>query len=90
MQLTRDVFGALGEDLGAGRWSVRAQVRPLISFVWLAAFLMALGGVIAACDRRYRVALPSPEATPVPPVAAVPPASARSAARGDVLPGSAG
>jgi cytochrome c-type biogenesis protein CcmF len=90
MQLTRDVFGALGEDLGAGRWSVRAQVRPLISFVWLAAFLMALGGVIAACDRRYRVALPSPEAAPVPPVAAVPPASARSAAAGDVLPGSVG
>jgi cytochrome c-type biogenesis protein CcmF len=54
MQLTRDIFAALGEDLGAGRWSVRAQVRPLINYVWLAAFLMALGGVIAAMDRRYR------------------------------------
>ena len=54
MQLTRDIFAALGEDLGAGRWSVRAQVRPLINYVWLAAFLMALGGVIAATDRRYR------------------------------------
>ncbi len=54
MQLTRDVFAALGEDLGAGRWSVRAQVRPLINYVWLAAFLMAIGGVIAAMDRRYR------------------------------------
>ena len=55
MQLSRDIFAALGEDLGAGRWSVRAQVRPLINYVWLAAFLMALGGIIAACDRRYRV-----------------------------------
>lgn len=54
MQLTRDIFAALGEDLGAGRWSVRAQVRPLINYVWFAAFLMALGGVIAASDRRYR------------------------------------
>ena len=54
MQLTRDIFAALGEDLGAGRWSVRAQVRPLINYVWLAAFLMALGGLIAASDRRYR------------------------------------
>ena len=44
----------LGEDLGAGRWSVRAQVRPLINYVWLAALLMAIGGIIAACDRRYR------------------------------------
>ena len=54
MQWTRDIFAALGEDLGAGRWSVRAQVRPLINYVWFAAFLMALGGVIAAADRRYR------------------------------------
>jgi cytochrome c-type biogenesis protein CcmF len=54
MQLSRDIFAALGEDLGAGRWSVRAQVRPLINYVWLAAFFMALGGLIAASDRRYR------------------------------------
>ncbi|MEY3136828.1 MAG: hypothetical protein RL580_560 [Pseudomonadota bacterium] len=54
MQWTRDVFVALGEDLGAGRWSVRAQVRPLINYVWFAAVLMALGGIWAACDRRYR------------------------------------
>ena len=54
MQLGRDIFAALGEDLGAGRWSVRAQVRPLINYVWLAAVLMALGGVLAAADARYR------------------------------------
>ncbi len=56
MQWGRDVFAALGEDLGAGRWSVRAQIRPLINHMWFAALLMALGGVIAACDRRYRTA----------------------------------
>ncbi|MGC4111421.1 MAG: heme lyase CcmF/NrfE family subunit [Nocardioides sp.] len=49
-----DLFAALGEDLGAGRWSIRAQLRPLIDYVWLAAALMALGGGIAASDRRYR------------------------------------
>src|SRR5688572_7870878 len=49
-----DLFAALGEDLGASRWSVRAQLRPLINYVWLAAGLMALGGAIAASDRRYR------------------------------------
>ena len=47
---------ALGEDLGAGRWSVRIQIRPLVSLVWLAAFIMALGGSLAASDRRYRTA----------------------------------
>jgi cytochrome c-type biogenesis protein CcmF len=50
----RNVFAALGEDLGGGRWSVRAQIRPLVNYIWLAAFLMALGGAIAASDRRYR------------------------------------
>jgi cytochrome c-type biogenesis protein CcmF len=47
---------ALGEDLGAGRWSVRVQIRPLVSLVWIAAFIMALGGALAASDRRYRTA----------------------------------
>jgi cytochrome c-type biogenesis protein CcmF len=45
---------ALGEALGAGRWSGRVQVRPLVSRVWLAALIMAIGGAIAASDRRYR------------------------------------
>jgi cytochrome c-type biogenesis protein CcmF len=50
-----DLFAALGEDLGGGRWSLRAQLRPLIHYVWFAAALMALGGGIAASDRRYRL-----------------------------------
>jgi cytochrome c-type biogenesis protein CcmF len=49
-----DLFAALGDDLGAGRWSFRAQIRPLIDYVWYAAGLMALGGALAATDRRYR------------------------------------
>jgi cytochrome c-type biogenesis protein CcmF len=59
-----DLFVALGEDLGAGRWSIRAQVRPLINFVWLGTFVMALGGALAASDRRYRLAR-STESAPV-------------------------
>jgi cytochrome c-type biogenesis protein CcmF len=49
-----DLFAALGDDLGAGRWSFRAQIRPLIDYIWYAAALMALGGALAATDRRYR------------------------------------
>ena len=51
-----NVFVALGEDLGAGKWSLRFQIRPLVNFIWLGATLMALGGAIAATDRRYRMA----------------------------------
>jgi cytochrome c-type biogenesis protein CcmF len=52
----RDVFVALGEPLGADAWSLRIQVKPLIGFLWLGSGLMALGGLVAISDRRYRVA----------------------------------
>jgi cytochrome c-type biogenesis protein CcmF len=50
----RDLFAALGDNLGEGRWSLRLQYKPLIRYVWLGALLAALGGGIAALDRRYR------------------------------------
>jgi cytochrome c-type biogenesis protein CcmF len=50
-----DLFVALSKEVGGGRWSVRAQLRPLIDWVWLSAAFMALGGVLAVTDRRYRV-----------------------------------
>ena len=57
-----NILLALGEDLGAGRWSVRVQIRPLVSLIWIAAFIMAMGGALAATDRRYRTArVPSTE-----------------------------
>ncbi len=52
--LHRDVLVTLGESLGAGAWSVRLQVKPLVRFIWLGAVVMALGGLLAATDRRYR------------------------------------
>jgi cytochrome c-type biogenesis protein CcmF len=55
--IMRDVFLALGEPLGAGAWSLRVQVKPLIGFLWLGSGLMALGGLVAITDRRYRAAV---------------------------------
>jgi cytochrome c-type biogenesis protein CcmF len=57
-----DLFAALSSQLGEGRWSVRVQIRPLIDYIWYAAGLMCLGGILAASDRRYRsrAALPAP------------------------------
>jgi cytochrome c-type biogenesis protein CcmF len=51
-----DLFIALGDNLGAGRWSLRAQIRPLITLLWLGPLFMALGGALALSDRRYRLA----------------------------------
>ena len=50
----RDLFVAMGEPLGDGAWSLRLQYKPLVRFIWLGAIVIALGGLIGACDRRYR------------------------------------
>jgi cytochrome c-type biogenesis protein CcmF len=50
----RDLLATMGEEVGRGAWSLRLQVRPLMRFLWLGAALMALGGLLATLDRRYR------------------------------------
>jgi cytochrome c-type biogenesis protein CcmF len=67
-----NVLLALGDDLGAGRWSLRIQIRPLVSLVWLAALIMALGGALAASDRRYAAARVSARERAVSAVQALP------------------
>jgi cytochrome c-type biogenesis protein CcmF len=61
---SRDLFVALGEDLGQGKWSMRVQYKPLIRYIWLGALLMALGGIFSAADRRYRARVPATSAVP--------------------------
>ena len=60
---TRDLFVALGEPLGDGSWSVRIQYKPMIRFIWLGALVMALGGLVAVSDRRYRSRYPVSDKT---------------------------
>jgi cytochrome c-type biogenesis protein CcmF len=52
---TRDVYVSIGEPLEGGAWSVRAQVKPFIDWIWIGAALMAIGGILALSDRRYRL-----------------------------------
>jgi cytochrome c-type biogenesis protein CcmF len=54
----RDLFVAMGDSLGDNAWSMRIQYKPLVRYIWLGAIVMALGGLIAATDRRYRVKIP--------------------------------
>ncbi len=49
-----DVYVALGESLGDGAWAVRVHIKPFVRWIWAGAFLMALGGVVTATDRRFR------------------------------------
>jgi cytochrome c-type biogenesis protein CcmF len=64
--LRRDLFVALGDPLGDGAWSVRLQYKPLIRLIWLGALIMALGGLVAASDRRYQFAQGAVPATAKP------------------------
>ena len=55
--LTRDVYVSLGERLEGGEhpaWAVRVYYKPFVSWIWGGGLLMALGGTLAALDRRYR------------------------------------
>jgi cytochrome c-type biogenesis protein CcmF len=52
--LFRDVYVSLGEPVGADAWLLRLYYKPFISWIWAGCLLMALGGLFAATDRRYR------------------------------------
>ena len=50
----KDIYVSLGEPLDNGDWAVRVYVKPFVRWVWFGALMMALGGVLAVADKRYR------------------------------------
>jgi cytochrome c-type biogenesis protein CcmF len=53
--ITGDVYVSLGEPVGeAGNWTMRVYYKPFVTWIWGGCALMALGGFLAAADRRYR------------------------------------
>jgi len=51
------LYVALGEPVSDGKaWVVRVQHKPFVVWIWLGCVIMALGGLFAASDRRYRIA----------------------------------
>ena len=55
--LTRDIYVSLGEELPDKSWAVRVYYKPFVDWIWGGCLLMALGGVLAISDRRYRIKL---------------------------------
>lgn len=53
--LFRDLYVALGEPLEGNAWAVRIHYKPYVRWLWLGSIFMALGGVLAVCDKRYRL-----------------------------------
>jgi cytochrome c-type biogenesis protein CcmF len=57
--LTSDLYVSLGDSIGNGYWLVKVQHKPFIDWIWGGCVVMALGGLLAASDRRYRVSAPA-------------------------------
>ena len=53
--LLRDLYVSLGEPLDDGAWSVRLYHKPFVDWIWGGCLIMALGGLLAISDRRYRL-----------------------------------
>ena len=62
--INRDLLASLGDDVGAGAWSLRLQYRPLIRLVWIGALIMAIGGATAVVGRRERGVLTARDSLP--------------------------
>jgi cytochrome c-type biogenesis protein CcmF len=64
----RDLYLALGDDRGGGRFTLRAYVSPLAPLIWLGGLVMALGGILSLWGR---LRAPAPEAKPAAPAVAL-------------------
>ena len=78
---TADLYLALGDDDGAGGWTVRLYHHPLVPWLWLGCAVMVAGGLVSLGDRRLRVGAPAVRRRPAAAAVAVPVA---------VVPGSGG
>ncbi|HQR83453.1 MAG: c-type cytochrome biogenesis protein CcmF [Polynucleobacter sp. 17-46-58] len=55
--LTRDIYVSLGEELEDKAWAVRVYYKPFVDWIWGGCLLMAIGGILAISDKRYRMKL---------------------------------
>ena len=53
--LFRDIYVALGDPLDGGAWAIRVHYKPFVRWIWLGSLFMALGGLLAMMDKRYRI-----------------------------------
>jgi len=64
----RDLYLALGDDRGGGRFTLRAIVSPLAPLIWLGALVMGLGGMLSLWGR---LRVKEPETVPAAPAVAI-------------------
>jgi cytochrome c-type biogenesis protein CcmF len=55
-RISGDIYVSLGQPSKGDAWVVRVYYKPFVTWIWGGCVLMALGGLLAASDRRYRLA----------------------------------
>jgi len=59
--ITRDLYVAMGEPIDStnlmGAWAIRIHIKPFVRWIWAGCIIMAIGGLLAVFDRRYRLPL---------------------------------
>ncbi len=51
MGLLRDLYIVIGDQQGNNGWVVRTYIKPMVNWIWIGAFVMALGGFISLSGR---------------------------------------
>jgi cytochrome c-type biogenesis protein CcmF len=49
-----DLYISMAEPVSPSEWGIKIQFKPFINYIWLGCFLMALGGIFAVSDKKYR------------------------------------
>ena len=50
----RDIYVSMGNQIEEGVWAMRLHIKPFSRWLWIGAAVMALGGITAISDKRYR------------------------------------
>jgi cytochrome c-type biogenesis protein CcmF len=63
------LYVSLGDVAADQAATVRVYFKPLVTFIWLGAIVMAFGGLLSLSDRRLRVGAPRPARAQAAPAA---------------------
>jgi cytochrome c-type biogenesis protein CcmF len=64
--LSGDLYVVMGDAAQGGGRVVRLYFNPLVSFIWLGAWVMVIGGALSLTDRRFRLGIPHRRRVPQP------------------------
>ncbi len=62
--LFADLYAVVGEGDAQRGHAVRLYWKPMVSWIWLGALVMAFGGLLSLSDRRHRVGVPKSQRRP--------------------------